>query len=262
MSTFASDFMDKFDARWDEVDVLIQMAEQIGTDDEKYNVLCRAAIVLVVANLEGCLQEIIRCLIDDININNAFSVSSDRMKRTFCGQFIDKDSNGYEKKITKMVDLFEHTNIQYTAAPFFYENNKNPKASVIEKYFEEIVDENFWGYITHCSIEKVFENDNEFVSEITEKLSDILIRGVKEFPYSIDTSSIEFNLSKSKVSDDCLWKTFLNQTLKARHNVAHGISFDNTMSIEEIKNTREKIVILEKLFAVLIFKYGIKESNI
>ena len=32
----------------------------------------------------------------------------------------------------------------------------------------------------------------------------------------------------------------------------------NTMSIEEIKNTREKIVILEKLFAVLIFKYGIK----
>ena len=47
-------------------------------------------------------------------------------------------------------------------------------------------------------------------------------------------------------------------SIKARHNVAHGISFDNTMSIEEIKNTREKIVILEKLFAVLIFKYGIK----
>lgn len=69
---------------WDEVNVLIQMAEQIGTDDDKYNVLCRAAIVLVVANLEGCLQEIIRCLIDDININNAFSISSNRMKRTFC----------------------------------------------------------------------------------------------------------------------------------------------------------------------------------
>ena len=98
MSTFASDFMDKFDARWDEVNVLIQMAEQIGTDDDKYNVLCRAAIVLVVANLEGCLQEIIRCLIDDININNAFSVSSNRMKRTFCSQFIDTDNKGYEKK--------------------------------------------------------------------------------------------------------------------------------------------------------------------
>ena len=35
MSTFASDFMDKFDARWDEVDVLIKMAEQIGTEDAK-----------------------------------------------------------------------------------------------------------------------------------------------------------------------------------------------------------------------------------
>ena len=258
MSTFASDFMDKFDARWDEVNVLIQMAEQIGTDDDKYNVLCRAAIVLVVANLEGCLQEIIRCLIDDININNAFSVSSNRMKRTFCSQFIHTDNKGYEKKITKMVDLFEQANIKYTIAPFFYENNKNPKASVIEKYFEEIVGRNFWGYITDCRIEKVFENDNEFVLEITTQLSDILTRGVREFPYNIDISSIELNLSNNKVSDDCLWKTFLNQTLKARHNVAHGISFDNTMSIEEIKNTREKIVILEKLFAVLIFKYGIK----
>ena len=59
-------------------------------------------------------------LIDDININNAFSVSSDRMKRTFCGQFIDKDSKGYEKRITKMVDLFEQTDIKYNEAPFFY----------------------------------------------------------------------------------------------------------------------------------------------
>lgn len=184
------------------------------------------------------------------------------MKRTFCSQFIDPDNKGYEKKITKMVDLFEQANIQYTIAPFFYENNKNPKASVIEKYFEEIVGRNFWGYITDCRIEKVFENDNEVVLGITTQLSDILTRGVREFPYCIDISSIELNLSNNKVSDDCLWKTFLNQTLKARHNVAHGISFDNTMSIEEIKNTREKIVILEKLFAVLIFKYGIKEIDI
>ena len=72
-----------------------------------------------------------------------------------------------------------------------------------------------------------------------------------------------FDAISSKIEyRTCLWKTFLNQTLKARHNVAHGISFDNTMSIEEIKNTREKIVILEKLFAVLIFKYGIKEIDI
>lgn len=260
MSTFASDFMDKFDARWDEVDVLIKMAEQIGTEDAKYNVLCRAAIVLVVANLEGCLQEIIRCLIDDININDAFLISSDRMKRTFCSQFIDRDSKNYEKKVTRMMDLFEQTNIKYTEEPFFYENNKNPKASVIEKYFEEIVDKNFWGYITDCNIERIFENDLEFIDSMTKQLSDILTEGVMEFPYKLDISKIEFNLSKDKVSDDCLWKTFLNQTLKARHNVAHGISFDNTMSIEEIKNTRDKIIILEKLFAVLIFKYGIKSQ--
>ena len=60
----------------------------------------------------------------------------------------------------------------------------------IEKYFEEIVGRNFWGYITDCRIEKVFENDNEVVLEITTQLSDILIRGVREFPYNIDISSM------------------------------------------------------------------------
>ena len=43
MSTFASDFMDKFDARWDEVDVLIKMAEQIGTEDALVN-FCRKSL--------------------------------------------------------------------------------------------------------------------------------------------------------------------------------------------------------------------------
>ena len=257
MSTFASDFMDRFDARWDEVDKLIHMAGEIGDDDDKYNVLCRAAIVLIVANLEGCLQEIIKCLIDDVNNNDAFSITSRAMKKTFCSQFLDTESKGYERKAAKMIELFEQTNVNYTVEPFLYENNKNPKASVIEKYFEEITGENFWSYITDCDIEKIFENDNTIVFQLIDEVKNILKEGVKEFPYNINISEIHFNMSRKKISDDCIWKTFLNQTLKARHNVAHGISFDNTMSLEEIKNTKNKIVVMEILFAALIFKFGI-----
>jgi len=143
VSTFASDFVDKFDARWDEVSILIKMAEELGEEDVKYNVLCRAAIILIVANLEGFIQETIKCLINDVNDNNAFSKTSNKMKRTFCSQFIDIDNKGNEKKITKMVELLETTNVKYTLEPFLYENNKNPKASVIDKYFEEIGGKNF-----------------------------------------------------------------------------------------------------------------------
>lgn len=256
MSTFASDFADKFDARWDEVSILISMAEEMDEADEKYNILCRAAIVLIVANLEGFLQETIKCLIADVNNNNAFLITSEKMKRTFCGQFIDVEK-GNERKITKMVELFEQLNVSYTVEPFLYENNKNPKASVIDKYFEEIGGKNFWGYITNCEIEKVFENDLHTMQSILDILKSVLISGVEEFPYCIDISCIGYNLSNSKVSDECLWKVFLNQTLKARHDVAHGISQDNTMSLDEIKNTKEKVQILELTFAILVFKIGI-----
>lgn len=257
MSTFASDFVDKFDARWDEVSILIRMAEELGENDEKYSILCRAAIVLIVANLEGFLQETIKCLVADINNNNAFLITSEKMKRTFCGQFIDVEK-GNEKKITKMIELFEQCGVQYTLEPFLYENNKNPKASVIDKYFQEVGGKNFWGYITDCNIEKVFENDTDIVQNILDALKNNLIMGVKEFPYHIDISSVGYNLDNPKVSDECLWKVFLNQTLKVRHDVAHGISQDNAMSLDEIKNTSDKIKILELTFAILVFKTGIR----
>lgn len=260
MSTFASDFVDKFDARWDEVSILIRMAEELGEENEEYSVLCRAAIVLIVANLEGFVQETIKCLIADVNSKNAFSITSERMKRTFCRQFIDIDK-GNDKKITKLIELFDESNVQYTLEPFLYENNKNPKASVIDKYFEEIGGENFWGYITDCNIEKVFENDSGIVRNLLGVLRNVLVLGVEDFPYHIELSSVGYNLSRVKVSEECLWKVFLNQTLKARHDVAHGVSQDNTMSLDEIKNTADKVKILELTFAILVFKNGIKERR-
>ena len=261
MSTFASDFATQFDVRWAEVTTLIRMAEEMGERDERYSVLCRAAIILIVANLEGYLQETIKCLIYDVNSNSAFSITSTSMKRTFCSQFVGKDNKGSEKKITKLVELLEQANVNYTLEPFLYENNKNPKASVIEKYFEEISGKSIWEYITDCDIEKVFENDMDMTEKIIKRLKNVLVTGVEKFPYKIDLSSKDYNLSGKKVPNECLWKVFLNQTLKARHDVAHGISLDNNMSIDEIKNTKNKVEILELAFAILIYSLGIKDRT-
>ena len=57
MSTFASDFIEGFDARWSEVNTLIDMAQGLDDGDKEYCALCRATIVLIVANFEGFIYE-------------------------------------------------------------------------------------------------------------------------------------------------------------------------------------------------------------
>lgn len=48
MSTFASDFIEGFDARWSEVNTLIDMAQGLDDGDKEYCALCRATIVLIL----------------------------------------------------------------------------------------------------------------------------------------------------------------------------------------------------------------------
>ena len=166
MTTFALDFIKGFDLRWSEVDVLIAIAEELSDTDPKFQVTCRAAIVLIVANFEGYLNESIKCLIDDVNKNSYFSQTSNRMKMTFCSRFFDSEEQKNEKRIKRLVDAFDEVDMKYAVEPFLFENNKNPKASVIEKLFGGIVNKDFFGYITNCKIEEVFENDAEKTNKI------------------------------------------------------------------------------------------------
>lgn len=105
MSTFASDFIEGFDARWSEVDTLIDMAQGLDDGDKEYCALCRATIVLIVANFEGFIYEAMRCFIKDVNSNNAFLITSEKMKMTYCTQFITPEK-GNEKKLRKLVNVF------------------------------------------------------------------------------------------------------------------------------------------------------------
>ena len=252
MSTIAFDLFQNFDARWTEVDLLLNMARDMEDSDPKYRVLCRASIVLIVANLEGFLNDVLKCIIKDINLNDYFKHTSYRMKETFCGQFIDITDKSMKRKVSRLVETFDELHTQYTIEPFLYENNKNPKTSVIEKFFIQIGGKNFFGYITDCDIEKVFENDMDYNQGLIQSMKEILISGTDSFPYNIRLSEIPFNLENSAVNKECLWNTFVNETLKARHTVAHGISFEDTMTIEEILITIEKVKILELAFGLLI----------
>ena len=170
MSTFASDFIEGYDERWSEVNTLIDMAQGLDDGDKEYCALCRATIVLIVANFEGFIYEAMRCFINDVNSNNAFSMTSEKMKMTYCTQFITPEK-GNERKLRKLVDVLNELDTKYAIEPFLYENNKNPKATVIEKYFEEVGGKNFWKYISDCEIDKVFENDSSIGANLIEKMN-------------------------------------------------------------------------------------------
>lgn len=252
MSTVAFELFRNFDARWTEVDLLLNMARHTEDADPKYSVLCRASIVLIVANLEGFLNEVLKSIIKDINLNDYFRHTSYSMKETFCGQFIDITDKGMKKKTHRLIETLDELHTQYTVEPFLYENSKNPKTSVIEKFFNEIGGKNFFGYITDCNIDKVFENDTDYNQSLINDMKDVLISGTDAFPYEVKLEQVPFNLDKNLINKECLWNTFVNETLKARHTVAHGISLEDTMTIEEIFKTVEKVKVLELAFGLLI----------
>lgn len=260
MSTLAAELIREFDIRWKEVDLLIDIVDHLDDSDSKFQVICRATIVLIVANFEGYLKETLKCLIGDINSNHYFKNTSEKMKMTYCHQFFSPEEKNFEKKARRLIEVFDELDTKYSIEPFLFENNKNPKVKIIEKLFEEIGRNSFFGYVTNCDIEKAFENSLFTTTQIINRIKDGLIAGTEEFPYNIKIDEMGFNLKKTSAPKDCLWQTFLDRVLEARNAVAHGISQDNTMSLLEIKDTKEKIKVLELSFSALVFKYALKEN--
>ena len=249
MSTFANDLFSKFNERWNEVYLLLRMIEH-SSDDSEIDAICRATTVLIIANFEGFLVDTIKVFIDDVNRFGSFKHTPYEMKRTHCSQFINVEDGGNGYRLNKLIESLSGLNAKYDSEQFLHEKGKNPKPTVIEEYFRKISGNNFFSYIADCDLEKVFENDNEFYNTQFSKLYTCLINGTKTFPYSVDISELSFNQENKKVRE-CIWMTFLGETLKKRHSVAHGETFDNVSSLPELRSIVDKIKLLELCFAIM-----------
>ena len=210
----------------------------------------------MVANLEGYLQETIITLIKDINRYNAFPSTHYAMKKTYCLQFIPEEK-GNEKRIARLIEKFDGLKIAYDEEPFIYAN-KNPKISIIESLYTRICGESFLGYISGNGIEDVFQNDIEANENYSKLLRKRISEGVKEFPYNIDLSGLGINVQSKTIRTECPWSVFINEILKNRHRVAHGVRGDLTVGRDKIKEYKGKIIILELLFTVLLFSKALQ----
>lgn len=254
MTTFADEFFSHFDENWQEVDMLMKLIDEMDDNDHRIKTYCRIISVLMVANLEGYLTEIVRMLIKDINYYGSFSSSNNVMKRTFCSQFIP-DEKGNEGRLTKLVETFDGLNVKFNDDPFIF-YNKNPKATVIDKLFSKVGGENFLGYISQGDIDDVFQNDLSENEKYIKELKRRIEAGIKSFPYDINLNGLGFN-DKPKKIKECLWGSFINEILKNRHAVAHGMNFNGNLNINILNEQKLKIVILELVFTILLFNVAI-----
>jgi len=258
MNTFAYDFFQSIPNRWAEIDILAEEAKKNSDNEKVYNVLCRSAVVLTSANLEGFIKEAVKVILNDINKFSKFRNAPTELKMTFCSSFIDIENKG--GKANELIKVLDELDTKFLLQPFLFENNKNPSPSVIDKMCLKFGVNNFFESIEKSKVNIVFENDSEETEKLISNLSEQLLMGCKEYPYSININEFNIDLSAKKGKKG-LFQTFLDELLRKRNSIAHGTSLENEVSPTEILEMKQKVQILEYVLAMILLKKSIKEKK-
>ncbi len=253
MTTFAYDLTCGLNERWAEVELLIVKAqEQESSNNDFYNVLCRTTVILIVAHFEGFVKDVAKAILDDINKFSCFKDTPHPIKTTFCNLFIDIDQSGDYRKVNKLIQTFDGLDTKFELDPFLFENNKNPSPTIIHKISKRFGINDFFGLLDSSSIGDVFKNGKKENRDLLNALKLHVEDGVKEYPYHLDPSFFDIT-TVSKKEKESMWKTFLDQLLKIRHSIAHGTDFSNALSVTELNDYKQKIQILQYVFALVMF---------
>jgi RiboL-PSP-HEPN len=260
--TFASLFIEDLESRWKEIDLLIEKIE-IQKEEEFSNVLCRSAIVLLVAHLEGFMKEAASIVIKDINLHSRFSQIPRSLQKTYTTFFLNSDHNGNidNNRQKRLLDEFEKLNAQLIVDPFLFEQNKNPSPTIIEKILYNFGIKDFFRLINKSSLDVVFENNPSETAELLDELKSYINNALLSYPYSIDLSIFNISLKEEKLNrKDSLWITFLDELLRLRHSIAHGSSFSNEITIHNLRDYKNKVHIIQYGIALVLFASSIRKQ--
>ena len=262
MSTFVYDLIDSIEYRWREVDLLIEKASiERDKNEELYNAICRATVVLIVAHFEGFIKENLKLIIEDVNKFGSFSKISKPMKKTFCNKFIDIVDKGNQNRLKNLIDTFEELNVKLDIKPFLFESNKNPSPNIIDKICNKFGIDNFLEILEASKVSDVFKNDKSENESLKACIKDKLMEGVSIFPYELDIENFNINVPKAKKKDSGMWVEFLDNLLRIRNGIAHGTDLNNSLSVEEIKDMRLKVELIQYSFATVLCYKSIKRDN-
>lgn len=257
MATFVYEYINELENNWQEVDILLDYAEDLKNNEENeklYNALCRSISVLLVAHLEGFLKNLIKNLINDLNYNLSFVNMPEDIKTKYCEKYL-----GDEKvNLAKLKDKFEFYNIKITEDIFSVNGNKNPKASIIDSIFKNFGLQNIFFHVKELHNDQIFD-DMPLSNSITllTSIKNDLLEGTKFFVYNFN-SDTKYN-KKMNTPPKTMWEEFLEQINKSRHDVAHGNNFDNISEIQILKKNKIKVCVLQYLLTYILCDYMAKE---
>jgi len=265
MSTNLTLLCEKLEQQWQEIDILITYAkENRETNEDLYNALCRSVSILVVSHLEGFTKDLVKNIIYDLSDKLQFSEMPLAVKHTYCRKYIgtrnEKNKSFYNNMALKLIEKFEEINIEIDYESFLFEDNKNPKPSIIQKLFKNFGIDDIFQYLCKSQLDDVFSFTKSELKEQFEELKSYIIPNINTFPYSVSLE--KYSLNSTNCSEKrTLWQTFLDDVNYKRHDIVHGNNFDSADDINELEETKLKIMILQFGLITILANYIVSKSN-
>jgi len=255
MATFVSEGVELLTERMEELDVLLAEADRYAAGTSRlYPALCRSIQVLAVSHFEGYIKDLVKNVLDDINSRDGFRESSRSLKFTFCKNFIAPLLNGKpnHSKILELITVFDLLKTKFNAS-YFYEANKNPKESILNKIAENFGEDALFSKLNHSELIAVFSNTHTENLEMRDSIKARLSSSIDVFPYLID--DIILNVDVTNQTRETYWETFIQTILAERHKIAHG-NLENSNSHVTIRSNIIKLEILLLAITYLLSQRG------
>uniref|UniRef100_UPI0002487DFC HEPN domain-containing protein n=1 Tax=Acinetobacter sp. P8-3-8 TaxID=1029823 RepID=UPI0002487DFC len=190
MNTFVSIRLENIEARFSEIDTLLELAKNSKSDSNKYSALCRSAHILLVSHVEGIYKDIVKDIIDDLNNHTQFDSIPLNIFRTFSLDFThSKNDDKFNEALKNKLRLVcKDYKTQLTHHPFLRVDNKNPTARILEEILEKFGEKNFFNSLSESKLEIVFENNIKASLKELERIKKYIKKGTCNYPYTIDKS--------------------------------------------------------------------------
>lgn len=244
------------DRRLSEVHLILEEAKiHFEVNDLLYKALCRSSQVLLSAHFEGYLKDLVKNALEDINQYSTFKDSNIFLKKRLCEYFIspgkdEKYSKENHQKTLELIEVLDNLETKFKKEYFFYSENKNPKASVLDKIAEQFGVKDFFKQLKKSNLDLIFSNTNTENVAVCLSMKNYLLETTENYPF---TTTLDFlEIDALKVDSDNLWEAFLSNLLKRRHDIAHGTETDNSAGHTTIEEDKVKVEILMYAFTAFI----------
>lgn len=254
MSTAAYEVSGSIGRRIRELRILLTKAENYNedaSDEESYNILCRACSVLLASHIEGFIKDITNSVRADLNFFvKDFEKMPKLLKRTFCEKIVFYEAvppGEIEKRVTKLVEFFDKNSVAIDFDAFTYKENvnKNSSPNNIEKSFDKFGVKGVLSAIDTAKFTCVFDGNPSICSALMKEL-DGLRANLLKFPYEkLDDDYFRLPGHGSLAADtNTMWHTYLEEIISRRHKIVHGDTLENLATVKMLNSDVDKAEVL------------------